>query len=248
VPELDTDLWVRRFHRGPADVPRLVCFPYAGGAANYFFRLSAALEPDIEVLAVQYPGRQDRLDEPLVDDIAVLAERIAAALPRWVDRAIAFLGHSMGAIVGYEVARRWEAQGQTIEHLYASGRRPPSRFRPSTLHQRDDAGFLAGLAEFGGQAVELLAHPELGPLLMPAVRNDYKAIETYRHVPGAPLSCPVTALVGDADPLVTLDEARAWAEETTGPFALRVFAGGHFYLTDHLRQVTQIVRASLLSS
>jgi pyochelin biosynthetic protein PchC len=248
VPERDTDLWVRRFHRGRADVPRLVCFTYAGGAANYFFRLSAALEPDIEVLAVQYPGRQDRMDEPLVDDIAVLAERIAAALVRWADRPTAFLGHSMGAIVGYEVARRWEAQGLAIEHLYASGRRAPSRFRPSTLHERDDDGFLAGLAEFGGSALELLTHPELGPLLLPAVRNDYKAIETYRHVAGAPLSCPVTALVGDADPLVTLDDARAWAEATTGPFALRVFAGGHFYLTDHQRQVTQIVRASLISS
>lgn len=248
MTDVDTDRWIRRFHPAREGAPRLVCFPYAGGAANFFFRLSAALEPDVEVLAVQYPGRQDRLDEPLVDDITVLAERGAAALRDRMDRPTAFLGHSMGAIIGYEIARRWEPQGLTIEHLYASGRRAPSRFRLSTLHERDDDGFLAGLAEFGGPAVELLAHPELGPLLLPAVRNDYKAIETYRHVPGAPLSCPITVLIGDADPLVTKDDARAWAEHTTGPFALRVFAGGHFYLADHQRQVTRIVRTSLISS
>jgi pyochelin biosynthesis protein PchC len=247
VTELETDRWIRRFHPGAENAPRLVCFPHAGGAANYFFRLSAALSPDVDVVAVQYPGRQDRADEPLVDDISVLAERITAALPRWPDRPTAFLGHSMGAILGYEVARHWEQQGVTIEHLYASGRRAPSRFRFSNLHELDDAGFLAELAEFGGPAVELLGHPELGPLLLPPVRNDYKAIETYRHVPGAPLSCPITVLIGDADPLVTPDEARAWAEHTTGPFALRAFAGGHFYLTDHQRHVTRIVRAGLIS-
>ena len=245
MTELDTDRWIRRFHRASTDAPRLICFPHAGGAANYFFRLSAALQPDVQVLAVQYPGRQDRLDDPLVDDLTVLAEQIAATLPD-TDGPTAFLGHSMGAIVGYEVARRWEPQGRTIEHLYASGRRAPSSLKLSTLHQRDDAGFLAGIAEFGGPAVELLSHPELGPLLLPPVRNDYKAIETYRHAAGTPLSCPITVLIGNADPLVSADEAREWAQHTSGPFALRVFPGGHFFLTDHQRQVTQLVRKALL--
>jgi pyochelin biosynthesis protein PchC len=247
VTELDTDRWVRRFHHGPAERPRLICFPYAGGAANYFFRLSAALQPDVELLGVQYPGRQDRLDEPLVDDIAVLADRIAEALPDPAGRPTAFLGHSMGAVVGYEVARRWERQGVTLHHLYAAARRAPSRVRHTAVHLRDDDGIRAEVAALGGSA-ELLQHPELGPLLMPPIRNDYKAIETYEYVPGPPLSCPVTALIGDSDPMVTPDEARAWAEHTTGPFALRVFAGGHFFLTDHSPQVTRILRSALMSS
>ncbi len=248
MTELDTDRWVRRFHQASAEAPQLLCFAHAGGAANYFFRLSAALQPDIQVLAVQYPGRQERLEEPLVDDLVLLAEQITAALPGWPDRPTAFLGHSMGAVVGYEVARRWEPQGLKVEHLWASGRRAPSDPKQSTLHQRDDAGFLAGISEFGGPAFELLTHPELGPILLPPVRNDYKAIETYRHAPGPPLTCPITVLLGDSDPLVSPAEARRWAEHTSGAFQLRVFAGGHFFLTDHQRHVTQMVRRALISS
>jgi surfactin synthase thioesterase subunit len=242
VTELDTDRWIRRYQRAPADAPRLVCFPYAGGAANFYYRLSATLLPDVEALSVQYPGRQDRLADPLIDDIAVLADQIAAALDGWVDRPTAFLGHSMGAVVAYEVARRWARQGRSIEHLLVTGRRAPSRHRHSALHLLDDDGFCAEMAKLSGpEAAELLTHPELGPLLLPPVRNDYKAIELYEHVPGAPLS-------GDADPLVTPDEARAWAEHTTGRFTLRVFAGGHFFVNDYQPQVTEIVRAALISS
>jgi len=248
VTELDTDPWIRRFNRGSDGAPRLVCFPFAGGVANYFSRLSARLHPEVEVLAVQYPGRQDRLDEPLIDDVTVLADRISAALVGWTDRPVAFLGHSMGAVVAYEVTRHREQQGLRIEHLYVSGRRAPSRVRDGTVHLRDDAGIRAEVADLGGPAVELLDHPELGPLLLPPIRNDYKAIETYRHVPGEQVSCPITALIGDADPAVTLEEARAWAEHTTGPFTLRVFPGGHFFLTDHLQQVARIVRSPLVST
>lgn len=246
MTEVDTDRWIRRFHHTPDGTPVLVCFPFAGGVANYFFRLSATLQPDVLVLAVQYPGRQDRLHEPLVDEIAVLADRIADALLGWSDRPAAFFGHSMGAVVGYEVARRWEASGVALRHLYVSGRRAPSRTRDTdTVHLRDDAGIRAEVDRLGGPAAELLTHPELGPLLLPPIRNDYKAIETYRHPPGPPLTCPVTTIIGDHDPMVTLDEARAWAAHTTGPYTLRVFAGGHFYLTDHQQKIVGIVRRSL---
>lgn len=248
MTELDTDRWLRRFHQASADAPQLICFPHAGGAANYFFRLSAALQPDVQVFGVQYPGRQERMDEPLVDDLVTLAEQIVDALPGPAGRPTAFLGHSMGAVVGYEVARRWEAHGHPVEHLWASGRRAPADPRESTLHQRDDAGFLEGISEFGGPAFELLTHPELGPILLPPVRNDYKAIETYRHAPGTPLSCPITVLLGDSDPLVSPAEARQWADHTSGKFQLRVFAGGHFFLTDHQRHITQLVRRALIPS
>ena len=102
------------------------------------------------------------------------------------------------------------------------------------------------MAALGGPGVELLTHPELGPLLLPSIRNDYKAIETYRHVPGAPLTCPVTALIGDDDPAVTPDEAAAWADHTTGPFELRIFPGGHFFLADRKQQVIDILRRGLI--
>lgn len=242
---LDTDRWIRRFHPGSTAATRLVCFPHAGGSASYFHGVSAALRPDVEVLAVQYPGRQDRRDEPLLDDIEVLADRVAAALRGWTDRPTAFFGHSMGAVIAYEVARRWEQRhGLVLTHLHVSGRRAPSRVRHSAVHLMDDAGIRAEVAELGGPASDLLADAELAALLMPPIRNDYKAIETYRHQPGPLLSCPLTALVGDVDPVVTLEEAGAWAEHTTGPFELRVLPGGHFFLADNQQQVVELVRAA----
>lgn len=247
MPDLESD-WIRRFHQGAADVPRLVCFPYAGGASTYFFTFSEALQQDMDVYAVQYPGRQDRLREPLVDDIAVLADQVTAAMQGWADRPTVFFGHSMGAVVAYEVARRRQQQGLTLDHLYVSGRRAPMRLRDTSVHLLDDSGLREEVAALGGPGVELLTHPELGPLLLPSIRNDYKAIETYRHAPGAPLTCPITALIGDDDPAVTPDEAAAWADHTTGPFELRIFPGGHFFLAERKQQVIDILRRGLIST
>lgn len=238
----DADRWVRRFHPASPGAPRLVCFPYAGGSASYFFPVSAALRPDVEVIAVQYPGRQDRRTEPVITDLLELADRLADVLPAG---PAVFFGHSMGAVVAYEVARRWERRGIVLTHLYASGRRAPGLLRDDDdVHTRSDAGILAEVGALGGPAAGLLDDPEMLALVMPAIRGDYQAIETYRHEPD-PLSCPVTAMTGDADPRVTLDEAGAWGGMTSGPFDLRVFPGGHFYLADQITPVLDTLRESL---
>lgn len=232
------DRWLRRFHPADPGAPRLVCLPYAGGSAGYFFPLSAALQPAVEVVAVQYPGRQDRRAEPVVTDLGRLADEIAAALP--AGPAVLF-GHSMGAAVGFEVARRL---GPPPAHLVVSGRRAPGSRRPGEdVHIRGEAAILAELDALGGPGLGLLADPEMRELVMPAIVGDYTAIETYDHVPGPPLRCPVTVLVGDRDPKVTVDEARGWAAHTTGPFDLRVFPGDHFFLTEHADAVTAVLRA-----
>lgn len=234
-PTADAAVWTRRFHPAPEADLRLVCFPHAGGSAGFFHPLSARLGPGVEVLAVQYPGRQDRRREPLVDDLHVLADRLADVLGRSPGGPFAFFGHSMGAVVAYEVTRRLEDRGGPAPVLLiASGRRAPSRYRDERFHQLDEAGFVAEMVSLGGVPPGLLDDPEIRAMVMDPCRNDYRAIETYRGVPDArPLRVPVSVLFGDRDPRVTPEEAEAWRAHTTGPFDLTaVPGGGHFYLAD----------------
>ncbi|OPC80287.1 thioesterase [Embleya scabrispora] len=232
-----SDTWIRRFHPAADQVPRLVALPHAGGSASFWFPLSAALKERVEVLGVQYPGRQDRRAEPLVDDIDTLAERITEALDPWLDERLPLVlfGHSMGAVLGFEVARRLRVPPAA---LIVSGRRAPDRQREERLHRLDDAGLAAELRSMSGTDASLLANDEVLQMVLPALRADYRAIETYRCTPGAPLECPITVLIGDQDPKVTLDEATAWRDHTNGTFALHTFTGGHFYLTEHQAAVT----------
>ena len=241
-----SSLWIRRYDTATPGAVRLICLPHAGGSASFFLPVSRALRPAIEVLAVQYPGRQDRRGEPCVDDIPLLARRIAQALADWTDRPFALFGHSMGASVAFELARILEhEQGRTPAWLWASGRRAPSRNRNERVHTLDDDHLIADLRRLSGTDDSILGDEEILRMILPAVRCDYRAAETYRWQPGPPLSCPVTALVGDDDQKVTEDEARAWGGHTCGPFDHRMFPGGHFYLVQHQPEILGLIRQRL---
>jgi surfactin synthase thioesterase subunit len=245
-PSADPDLWIRRYHKAPDSTVRLVCFPHAGGSASFFFPVSAQLSPAIEVCAVQYPGRQDRRAEPNIETIPELADAIFGAVRPLADGPLAFFGHSMGAILAYEVALRLEQDGvPPLVRLYASGRRAPSRYRVENVHKRDDQGIITELRRLSGTETDLLGDPETVEMIMPAIKSDYRAIETYRHTPGQEVNAPIVVLVGDRDPRVTADEAKAWSEHTTGSFDLRVFPGGHFYLVEQAPEVIRVLSADL---
>jgi surfactin synthase thioesterase subunit len=235
-------LWCRRYRPVGDGGEQLVCFPHAGGSASFYLPVAAALSPAVDVVAIQYPGRQDRLREPPIDDIALLADRIYARLRVTADRPVTFFGHSMGAIVAFEVARRLEADGRTITRLFASGRRAPSTRREEAIHLRDDAGIVAELRRLGGTSSALLQHDEILRAALPALRADYRAIETYACDPQATVSCPISVLLGDDDTRVTFDEASAWASHTTGAYDIHKFPGGHFYLVERLSDVMEILR------
>lgn len=243
---VDTALWIRRFHPSPDSEVRLVCLPHAGGSASFYYPVSESLRPQVEVLAVQYPGRQDRRAEPCVESVEELAARIVLALKPWTeDKPLALLGHSMGATLAFEVARGLEAQGTAPVALFASGRRAPSRYRNDQVHLRDDDGIVAELQLLSGTDSRLLGNEDLLRLVIPVIRADYKAVETYRCADGAVVNCPVTVLVGDSDPKATIEEARAWSEHTAGAFDLQVYPGGHFYLSEHQDEVTDLIAERL---
>ncbi|MFE2849969.1 thioesterase II family protein [Streptomyces lavendulae] len=243
----DNGLWIRRFQPRPDATVRLVCLPHAGGSASFYLPMARTMPEFADVLCVQYPGRQDRRAEPLIDSVPELADRVFTALLPWADRPLAFFGHSMGASVAYEVARRFEREkGIVAAALFASGRRAPSAPRHETVHLRDERGLIEEVKSLSGTDTQLLGDEEVLRMILPAIRADYRAAETYAPEPGEPLRCPLVAMIGSEDPKVTAQEAAAWAAHTEGPFTLKVFSRGHFYLvrdqaevirtmTDHLR-------------
>ncbi|MFD5268554.1 thioesterase II family protein [Streptomyces sp. NPDC058335] len=240
------NLWIRRFHPSERARVRLVCLPHAGGSASFWFPVSHALSPEVDVVCVQYPGRQDRRDEPGLDSITALADGVTAALGPWQDLPLAFLGHSMGALVGFEVASRLQERGVLAETLFVSARRAPSRYRSEHVHLRTDEEVVAELRALSGTESDLLGDDEIVRMILPAVRSDYRAVETYRYTPRPPLKARVVALAGESDPRVDVAEVAAWEEHTAGAFELRTFPGGHFFLAPHREAVLTVLRENLL--
>ncbi|WP_328689251.1 alpha/beta fold hydrolase [Streptomyces caniferus] len=253
--------WLRRLGRRPAGAlgppprssaawGRVVCFPHAGGGAGAFRPLATALaaspaaqDHPYEVLAVRYPGRHDRLREERIEQVTELAAGAYQALAPLTGRPLTLLGHSMGALVAYEVTRLLEQEGTTRPvRLIASSAWAPSRVRNGTVHLRDDDGLVEEIRRTGGTDPRLLEDRAVLATSLPVVRSDYKAVETYRHRPGPPLRTPVTVLVGDADPLVAVEDAGAWRRHTVGGFRMRIFpGGGHFYVAGHWPEVAEQV-------
>ncbi|AEW95033.1 MULTISPECIES: thioesterase II family protein [Streptomycetaceae] len=225
------DTWLRRPRPVAAPRLRLVCFPHAGGAASFFREWPGWLPADVEVAAVCYPGREDRILDDCVADMAGLADPVADALAGWTDRPLVFFGHSMGASVAHEVALRMEARhGDVVRRLLVSSRAAPPRLNPSGLSRQGDEALLADVFSLGGAFSEVLNDPDIRELMLPAIRADYRLLDDYRPDPDARLNAPVSAFVGDDDPHVPVADMESWAQVTRGGFELTVFPGDHFYL------------------
>jgi surfactin synthase thioesterase subunit len=218
------------------------------GAASFYYPLSGALHSATDVLAVQYPGRQDRRGEACITDIGTLADRIHAKLRPWNDLPLMLFGHSMGAIVAFEVARCMESESWLPAELVVSARRVPSRRRDSDDEARlrtDDDIIDAEIMSLCGTDTAVLEDEGLRASVMPALRGDYRVIETYRCPDGAAATCPITALIGESDDRVMVAEARSWADHTTGAFELHVFPGAHFYLVEKRTAVAELLSERL---
>jgi medium-chain acyl-[acyl-carrier-protein] hydrolase len=240
--------WVLRLRPDGVTRLRLFCFPYAGGAAGVYRSWPDDLPSDVEVCAVRLPGREARLSERPFETAERLVAEAADALAPLLDAPFAFFGHSMGALVAFELARELRRRGGPEPvRLVVSGARAPHRPNPDPpVRHLPDREFLEEVrVRYDGIPGAVLAHQELLDLLTPCLRADFTLVETYSYSVEAPLACPISCFGGHGDVRVSPEDLDAWGAQTSATFSLRMFEGGHFFLQSAEARVRQAVREEL---
>jgi surfactin synthase thioesterase subunit len=224
--------WVVAGHTGKRATLRLFCFPYAGGGAGIYRTWQMRMPSHVQVCAVQLPGRGGRLDEASYTRLAPLVSALTKEFRAYLDLPFALFGHSMGALLAFELARDVRSQlGVEPVQLFVSGHRSPKlRSRYPAIHQLPEAQFRHELECLNGTPAEILQNTELMDLLSPMLRADFAVTETYSYSPGMLLSCPISAYLGADDPMTEPADLLGWREETSAAFEMRTFPGDHFYL------------------
>lgn len=227
-----SDPWVLRFRPNPQARIRLFCLPYAGGGASIFRTWPTTLPAAVELCAIQPPGRETRLREPPYTQLGPLVQRLTQAMLPYCSMPFAVFGHSLGALVGFELARQLRREQRSGPlHLFVSGRIAPQLTDPEPpIHHLPDPEFLRGVQRYNGTPEEVLHHVELMQLLLPLLRADFAINETYAYAAEEPLGCPITVFGGIHDPVVCRDQLVAWQSQTNREFTLQMLPGDHFFI------------------
>ncbi|KAA9008556.1 thioesterase [Paenibacillus spiritus] len=208
---------------------RLFCFPYAGGTPAVYKEWGAALE-DIEVCAVQLPGRGMRMNEPAYVRVEPLVEALAEAMLPYLDRPFALFGHSLGGLIAFQTARLLEERfRRSPVHLFISGRLPP-HVPEEQVHHLSDPEFIQVLRDYNGTPQEVLNDPDLMSYFLPVLRSDFELSNTFRLEGRPQLFCPFSVYSGIDDSLVDPELLEQWERYTKYRFSLQMFPGDHFYL------------------
>ncbi|WP_432828473.1 thioesterase II family protein [Dactylosporangium sp. CA-092794] len=234
---------------GAAAHPRisLLVLPHSGGNAHSYAPWRDLLPGDVRLLIGQYPGRGARFSEPPPTSIDDLAGPVVRCLPPDTGDLV-ILGHSMGSLVAFEVARALTGAGRPPRALIASACRPPYVPNPSPVHPErlDDDALVAAIKARGGTDDGILDEPELREIIMPPIRADFAIDDAYRFTADpSVLTCPVTVIGGNADPVVPAIELPGWSAVTSARTAVGLMPGGHFYFQQQLPAFLALVTGVL---
>jgi medium-chain acyl-[acyl-carrier-protein] hydrolase len=220
---------------------RLFCMPYAGGGVAPYRLWYKSLPEDVEVVAVQLPGREARLREAPLPSIAAMVDAVRPAIDAKLDLPFAVFGHSMGALMAFELTAALEHNGSRApSRLFVSARRSPDEPDPKPpVHALPEPEFLDALQERYGAIPDAVRNePELLELLLPVLRADIRAVETYTPTPGATVRCPVHVYGGENDTHPFPKQLPVWERVVQQPITLRLFPGDHFYLNSQREALT----------
>lgn len=246
-PSQSLDRWLKCNRANPNASLRLFCFHYAGGNASVFRAWSNHILSDVEVYSIELPGHGTRLIEPAFDRIDSLILILKAVLLPSLTKPFAFFGHSMGALVCYELARTLRQEHDLYPtHLFVSGHRAPHIPDPDLpIHTLPKAEFLNALRRYNGTPEAVLQNAELMELLLPTLRADFAMIETYLYSAQLPLNCPITAFGGLQDWKTSVNALGAWRKHTHATFSLQMFPGDHFFIHSAQTSLLQILNTTL---
>jgi medium-chain acyl-[acyl-carrier-protein] hydrolase len=229
---INTNLWIQRPHSNRRAALRLFCFPFAGGGAGSYRKWGEFLPAAVEVCPVLLPGREARLGEKAFSSVVPLVDALAPAIASYLDQPFVFFGHSMGALVAFELTRKLRREGQPLpECLFVSARVAPGfALKRQPLSNLPEDEFTRALARFNGAEKDALQHAELMKLLLPTLRADFALHEQYQYFEEPALECPIVAFGGLEDLATEVEGLDAWRLHTEGSFVRRMFAGDHFFI------------------
>ncbi|MDT0343922.1 thioesterase II family protein [Streptomyces litchfieldiae] len=226
---------------------KLICLPFAGAAASFFWPWRKLGVPNVSIHPLQLAGREQRVDEEPFRDVHQAADALlpeALRVARDGHGPVAVFGHSLGAVLAYELTRRLVERGQPVAGLFVSGSPSPWENRAERATGLADDEFLKRVESLAGYRHDALNNPELRELILPALRADVEMHEQYRPRDAAPIAVDITALRGITDELVGAEELSGWSAATATDFRRVELPGGHMYLTDSGRGVLELVAAT----
>lgn len=227
---------------------RLYIFPHTGGSADFYVPFARAFTGGTKCVAVQYPGKRAGKDLSQYTSIPDLADRLCTMLkPAEVQPGpVAFFGHSMGGLLAFEVATRFEQAGNPIAALFVSASAAPGLWPRRAELAGSDQQLLSLISNVTGANPEFLNDDQFAATLLPTLRG-LKAVASYDREPEAVVSCPIHALIAEDDELATAEMVAPWAQRTTDAFDLTTFPGGHFYINENLPELSQWVEERIPS-
>lgn len=243
IETLSSNIWLANKPINPQAQRRCFAFPCACANATFFRSWLGKVDPFIDFLPIQLPGRGLRFGEPCIENIADLVPALVSALLPFLDKPFTFFGHSLGALIAYECAMLLQEQEmpEPLRLVVAAYHAPQVDRADETYHNLPDDIFKEKLKKLGGMPQEVFENEELMQLILPIGRSDFKLHETYTYLHRYQLNCPIIALGGDEDEYVSKALINRWSELTSNSFKQIIFKGGHHFISEHMDAILEVL-------
>lgn len=226
---------------------RLLCIPYAGGGASFFSGWRKEVNENMDLLAVQLPGHEERFGEEFVSDIYTAASQIADVFEdEYKDKPFSVFGHSMGGLIGFETVKELEKRGIMPDYFFVSSTSIEDMSNIVKSTELDDDAFLQRVMLFGGidKDSEALKYNEFFRMYLKILRADFGIIEAYTN-DGEKIKTPICAMCGTEDPMESIEKMQGWKELTESEYTYKEFPGDHFYLKNQVKQVMSLIMRTI---